>query len=320
MSHGVILDQDSLGPEDIDLSAIQTSCDSWDIHPHTQAKDTAQRCREAEVIISNKVVIDRAVLSQCPKLKLIAVAATGTNNIDLIAAKAQGVAVCNVAGYGIDTVAQHCWSLILALTTNLLAYQRDSRNGRWSDSRFFCLLDHPIIELQGKTLGIIGYGAIGQAVARIAAAFGMQVLISQRPGSPNHSNTDRIPFAELLKQADIVSLHCPLTAQNTNLIDRHCLQIMKPSALLINCGLGGLIHEADLAEALQAGAIAGAGLDVLSQEPPPKDHILLQQGIPNLILTPHSAWASREARQRLVDIMAANIQSFYRGELLNKVA
>lgn len=318
MKYGVILDQASLGPDDLDLQVLQQSCSSWDIHNQTSSQDTLERCQHAELIISNKVVLNESTLSQCPRLKLVVVAATGTNNIDIDACQRLGIAVCNAPAYGPETVAQHTWALILALSTQLLNYASDSRNGQWSQSPFFCLLNHPITELSGKTLGIIGYGEIGRAVGRIAQAFGMQVNICQRPGSKQH-DPSRQDFDTLLAQSDIVSLHCPLTPTTQHLINTAALRKMKPNAFLINCSRGGLIDERALHQALQDGVIAGAGLDGLSQEPPPSDHLLLQADLANLIITPHSAWASREARQRLVNILADNIKQFGLGQKLNRV-
>ena len=319
MKHGVILDQASLGPEDLDLSSLYQCCDNWNIHPQSSRQDTLSRCRDAELIISNKVVLDEETLAHCNKLKLVVIAATGTNNVDIAACRRLNIAVCNVPAYGPETVAQHTWGLILALSTRLLQYANDSRNGRWSQSPFFCLLDHPIVELNGKTLGIVGYGEIGKAVGRIAEAFGMKLVLCQRTDGQLDADPRRQSLDQLLTESDVISLHCPLNEVTKNIIDSAALKKMKPSALLINCSRGGLVDEKSLLEALNQGLIAGAGLDGLSQEPPPEDHILLQQPLDNLIITPHSAWASQEARQRLVNIMAANIRHFYRGQHHNRV-
>lgn len=318
MNHGVILDHASLGPDDLDLQILQQCCPSWDIHDQTSSQIVLERCQHAEFVVSNKVILNESTLSQCPQLKLVLVAATGTNNVDIEACKRLGIAVCNVPAYGPETVAQHTWALILALSTQLLNYARDSRNGQWSQSSFFCLLNHPITELSGKTLGIIGYGEIGKAVGRIAHAFGMQVNICQRSDS-KQQNPNRQDFNTLLAQSDIISLHCPLTPTTQHLIDAKALSRMKPSAFLINCSRGGLVDESALFQALQGGVIAGAGLDGLSQEPPPSDHILLQADLANLIITPHSAWASQEARQRLINILADNIKQFRLGQSFNRV-
>ncbi|MCV6626582.1 MAG: D-2-hydroxyacid dehydrogenase [Cellvibrionaceae bacterium] len=317
MLNAVILDEDSLGPGDLDLSQLLGHCGHWRRYPSTTSKQTLERCQQAQLVVSNKVILDDSILAACPELKLILIAATGTNNIDLKAAASRGIAVCNVPGYGVASVAQHCWALILALATNLKAYDRDARNGRWSASPFFCLLDHPVLELQGKKLGIVGYGAIGQAVANIGRSFGMEILVSARPGSA--ADGGRLPFRQVLSQADVLSLHCPLTPDTENLIGAAELATMKTGALLLNCARGGLVDEAALIEALRGGHLGGAGLDTLCQEPPPAELPILAEDIPRLLLSPHSAWASREARQRLVNIMAGNLEAFLAGSRLNRV-
>lgn len=317
MLTGVILDEASLGPDDIDLNPVLQHCQNWQRHRTTNKNQTIERCQHADIVVSNKVLLDAQTLRQCPRLKLIAIAATGSNNVDLDAAKQLGIVVCNVAAYGTASVAQHCWALILNLAGSLKPYDQDSRNGKWSESPFFCLLDHPIIELQGKTLGIIGHGAIGQAVANIGRAFGMNILISARP---NHDATEgRTLFTQLLRESDIVSLHCPLNDATANIIGSKELEAMKNSAMLINCSRGGLIDESALIHALKNRQIFGAALDTLSQEPPPKDLPILAADIPKLLLSPHSAWASQEARQRLVNIMGDNIASFLAGTPKNQL-
>ena len=268
-------------------------------------------------MISNKVRLDAAAFAAAPQLRLVCVAATGTNNVDLDAAQRHGVTVCNVRGYATPAVVQHVYALILALTTRLPDYQRDVANGRWQASPYFCLLDHPIRELAGRTLGIVGYGELGSAVARVAAAFGMSVLIAQRAGSA--AQAGRLALTELLPLVDILSLHCPLTPQTRGLIGAQELALMKPDALLINTARGGLVDEAALAAALRGGKLGGAGIDVLSEEPPRDNNPLLATDIPNLIVTPHIAWASREARQRVIDAIAANIRAFLAGTPVNVV-
>ena len=327
MLTAVVLDEKSLGPNDLDFSQLHSLCDAWHRYDHADAKQSQERCSVADIVITNKCVIDAAVMDAAPKLKLIAIAATGTNNVDLAAARQRGILVCNVAGYGSQTVAQHCIGLILALATQLTAYQRSISNGDWSRSPFFCLLDHPIVELSGKKLGIIGFGAIGRAVAKLGEALGMEVMIATRPGSVNDCstidtetmNSGRTALEVVIREADVLSLHCPLTETTQSLIDQNALQQMKRNSFLINVSRGGLIDETALAIALREQQIAGAALDVLSQEPPSPNHPLLAPDIPNLLLTPHSAWASREARQRLVNIMSDNIAGFIAGEPQNLV-
>jgi len=316
--HGVVLDADSLGP-DLDLARLRGQLDHWDWHGQTAPEQTANRIREADVVITNKVVLDADAFAAAPHLQLVCVAATGINNIDLDAAREHGVTVCNATGYGTPSVVQHTFALILALATRLPDYQAAVRAGEWSRSPFFCLLDFPITELAGKTLGVIGYGTLGQGVASIARAFGMQVRVAARPGA-TRIPVDRVAVEDLLEQADVLTLHCPLTDATRGLIGRAELERMKPDALLVNTARGGIVDEAALADALRAGAIGGAGMDVLTQEPPRDGNPLLADDIPNLIVTPHSAWGSHAARQRLVEQVADHIADFRAGRPGNVVA
>ena len=316
--HGVVLDADSLGP-DLDLARLRGQLDHWDWHGQTAPEETANRIREADVVITNKVVLDADAFAAAPHLQLVCVAATGINNIDLDAAREHGVTVCNATGYGTPSVVQHTFALILALATRLPDYQAAVRAGEWSRSPFFCLLDFPITELAGKTLGVIGYGTLGQGVASIARAFGMQVRVAARPGATGIP-VDRVAVEDLLEQADVLTLHCPLTDATRGLIGRAELERMKPAALLVNTARGGIVDEAALADALRAGAIGGAGMDVLTQEPPRDGNPLLADDIPNLIVTPHSAWGSHAARQRLVEQVADHIADFRAGRPGNVVA
>jgi glycerate dehydrogenase len=312
LSHfrGVILDAASLGG-DIDLSPITNTSSDWTVHATTTAEETIARLQNCQVAVTNKVVIDAQVMAKCPELKLICVAATGTNNIDLDAAEKLGIQVKNAEGYSTESVAQHSISLMLALAGQMQRYQNDLRQGLWSQSPFFCLLDHPINELSGKTLGIIGAGNTGLATARIAKALGMTVLLSQRPHTDS-CPADRTPFHTLLENSDVISLHCPLSDSTQHLIGAPELQKMKASSLLINCARGGIVDESALLQALHSNVIAGAALDVLEQEPPAENHPLLHyaQQHHNLLLTPHIAWASVKSRQRLVAIVAKNIHTF----------
>ncbi|WP_323753602.1 D-2-hydroxyacid dehydrogenase [Marinobacter sp.] len=306
----VFLDAKTLG-DDVDLSPIEQVTGGLTCHQRTAPDQVLERIRGFDTVLVNKVVLGREHFKACPELQTIAVVATGLNNIDLQAAKEHGIAVLNVTNYGRSTVAQHTIALILALATRLLDYNRDARNGTWARSDMFCLMDHPIMELEGKTLGILGYGDLGQGVAERAKAFGMNIVLGCRPGQEAGSvdGYPRIPLDELLAQADVLSLHCLLTEETRNLIGERELGLMKPTALLINTSRGGLVDESALVKALRAGHIAGAGFDVLTEEPPRNGNPLLAENIPNLIVTPHSAWASREARQRIVGITAANLQS-----------
>lgn len=312
---GVILDADSLGTR-IDLSPLTSLLDDWDIHGLTQPEEIADRVANAEVILSNKIVINAETLNNHPGIRLISIMATGTNNVDLEAATQQGIIVSNAVAYATPSVVQHTMGLMLALATNQYRYQADVRAGAWQHAPAFCLLDHPIVELGGKKLGIIGHGELGSSVARVARAFGMEVLVASR----TDGETGRTPLDELLASADIVSLHCPLTSDNKHLINRATLAQMKPSAFLVNTARGGLVHSEDLIHALNNGVIAGAAIDVLDIEPPTGDEPLLTDQPDNLIVTPHNAWGALESRQRLIGQMADNITQFLAGTPIRVVS
>ena len=313
----VFLDYESLDKNDLDFSQLKTAFDELILYPATPSEHVLQRVQNFEVIITNKVVIDAEIIEQCQNLKLILISATGTNNVDLAFAKSRGITVCNCQGYGTSAVAQHTLTLMLTLATSLLKYDRAVKNGEWNKSPIFCLLDFPIVELSGKTLGIVGYGELGKAVAKLAEAFGMNILVGALPNRPQSDG--RIPFPELLPQVDFLSLHCPLTDETRDLIDTQAFELMKNSAFLINCARGGIVNEKALADALRQGKIAGAATDVLSVEPPKNGNILLVDDIPNLIITPHSAWGSVDARQRIVNQMLENVQGFKQGKLIRQV-
>lgn len=306
----VFLDATTLG-NDLDFNALEQATGGIVKHDATSQDEVAERIRGFDTVLVNKVVLTREHFESCPELKTIAVVATGLNNIDQDAARDHDIQVLNVTNYGRSTVAQHTMALMLALATRLLDYDRDVRAGRWAQSDMFCLMNHPIMELEGRTLGIMGYGDLGQGVAERAKAFGMNILLGARPGQAagQVDGYPRLPLDELLPQVDVLSLHCLLTDETRNLIGARELQMMKPGALLINTSRGGLVHEAALADALRTGVIGGAGFDVLTEEPPRNGNPLLAGDIPNLIITPHSAWASQEARQRIVDITAQNLKS-----------
>lgn len=308
--HGVVLDLATLHPQDLDMSVLRATLPRWDMHEHTESVDGARRLQNATVAVTNKFPIDATLLARAPHLKLICVAATGTNNVDLAAAAERGIVVCNVTGYATPSVVEHVFALMLTLQRRL-AQQEHAAHSLWAHQRGFCVLDYPVTELHGKTLGIIGHGELGQAVARTGAAFGMEILIAQRPGGDDRSG--RVPLDELLRAVDVLSLHCPLTSTTRGLIGARELSLMKKTALLINTARGGIVDEAALMHALQHGRLGGAGVDVLIEEPPRHGNPLLLHKLPNLIVTPHVAWASREARQRLIDGLTANIRAWLDG-------
>jgi len=311
----VLLDCNSLGPDDLDLSALMALPVDWTIYPETSDREVCERIVDADIVLTNKVPINALSLSQAPRLKIISVMATGTNAIDLQAAAQHQVAVCNAVKYGTGSVVQHVWALILALTTKLADYQRAAVDGTWQHSSQFCLLNFPVEELQSKVLGIVGAGELGRGVAKVAEAFGLEVIYAALPGR-QYADQQRVDFEAFLSRADIVSLHCPLTAETTNLIDEVELALMKPSAVLINTARGGMVNEAALKRALLNGAIAGAGIDVLTNEPPREGNPLLDETIPNLIVTPHCAWVARQSRQRLVAQTVENLRAFLQEEPL----
>jgi glycerate dehydrogenase len=300
--------------------------DTWNctVHQVTAPAETIERIAGHTVAVTNKVVIDKVILNspEAGELKLIAVAATGTDIIDKDEAAKRGVKVCNVPGYATQSVAQFTMALILELATRAAKYGNAVKSGEWQNSPVFTLLTFPNMELAGKKLGIIGYGDIGQAVAQMARGFGLEILIAARPGSAAPIPKDRLSVNELLQQADIVSLHCPLTPATKNLINDRSLALMKPTAFLVNTARGALVDEAALIDALRNKKIAAAALDVISKEPPPPDHPIVQAAseLPNLLVTPHTAWSAREARQRLLVDVKANVEAFLRGEPRNLVA
>ncbi|MCO6411655.1 MAG: D-2-hydroxyacid dehydrogenase [Thiogranum sp.] len=317
MIQAAFLDLQSLNPSDLDLTPLHACAVNWQLHDHTADDAIVQRIGNADVVVTNKVPLGRAVIQAAPRLKLICVAATGVNNIDLDAAGDARIVVSNARGYATASVVEHVFLLMLALVRQLDAYRARVTAGDWAHSPYFCLFDAPIEELAGKTLGIIGFGVLGQAVAQLARAFSMKVKVAQRlHGAPL---ADRTPLDELLATSDIISLHCPLTQQTRGLIGESQLKGMKRNAVLINTARGGIVDESALVTALERGWIAAAGIDVLAQEPPRAASPLLQYRSPRLIVTPHIAWASRAARQRLVAEIAANIEAFLQAQPRNRV-
>jgi glycerate dehydrogenase len=313
----VFLDLSTVGPGDLSLARFDTLPLVWEYHDLTRPDQVTGRISDAGIVITNKCVLNEEMLAGAPELKYICSAATGFNHIDIDAADRRGITVSNVRNYATPSVVQHVYALILALSTRLLDYTAAVQRGDWSESTNFCLLDYPIDEIAGKSLGIIGYGTLGRAVAEVAPALGMKVLVCQHlHGEPD---LQRVELDELLAMADIISLHLPLNKQTENFIGQRELSLMKDNALLINTGRGGLVDEQALADALRKKRIGGAGFDVLSKEPPDTSNPLLANDIPNLIVTPHTAWASRQSRQRLVDQVADNIQSYLKGNANHRV-
>jgi glycerate dehydrogenase len=312
----VFLDESTISLGDLDFSALM-NLGSYRTFSSSNEEQIIDRAKDAYIIIANKAPITRKVLSALPKLKLVTLIATGYNNVDLQAASEMQVRVCNVSKYASIPVAQHTFGLLLNLATKLHVYHQDVQAGKWQKANSFTLLNYRTFELSGKTIGIVGFGAIGHEVAKIARAFGMHVLVHAPSGIRDNSypNTE---WNDLLRASDVVTLHCPLTARNRNLIDQDALAKMKKTALLINTARGGLVDEKALFDALQSGTIAGAGMDVLSEEPPVRGNILL--GAKNILISPHSAWSTVEARQRLIDETVKNIQAFLAGEAKNVVS
>lgn len=290
----------------------------WVDYAKTRPEEVVARIRDASIVITNKVKLPGEVLAQAPAVKLIAVAATGTDNVDLAYCRAHGIVVSNIRGYAVHTVPEHAFMMMLALRRSLLGWRQDLRAGLWETADQFCLFTRPIHDLHGSTLGLIGYGSLGQGMHRLAEAFGMRVLIAEHKGAAQ-VRAGYTPFETVLREADVVSLHTPLTPETRHLIGAREFLMMKPGAILINTARGGLVDEAALVDALKSGAIAGAGFDVLSVEPPHAGNPLLELDLPNFILTPHVAWSSREAMQTLADQLVDNIEAFVAGEPRNVV-
>ncbi len=323
----VFLDFDSLGPADIDTSALLTTLPDIVLYPSSADEEIDARAAGCEVLLVNKVRLDRARLEALPALRLVCLAATGTDNVDLAAARERDIAVCNIRNYATPSVVQHVFGLLLALTLRLHEYRQLLGRGAWQQSPHFCLLDFPSREHAGRTLAIVGYGQLGQAVGTVGHAFGMRVIAARSlreagngilpPAAPH---VDRLALPEMLAAADVVSLHCPLTPATRHLINRESLGRMRRDAVLINTARGDLVDYAALLVALRGRLIGGAGIDVLPEEPPAAGHPLLDARLENLIVTPHIAWAARESRQRALDEVVANVRDFFAGGQRNRVA
>lgn len=313
----VFLDRDTLSPETV-LRAPAFPHELI-VHDRTTPDKVAERIATADIVISNKAPLSRASLGRATPLKLIAVSATGTDIVDLAAAREHGITVCNIRNYAKHTVPEHTFALMLALRRSILPYRQSVLDGRWQEAAQFCFFDHPIADLGGSTLGIIGNGTLGKAVGRIAEAFGMTVLVAGRKGS-GEDKPGQTPFDEVMRRADVITLHCPLNAETRGIIGAREFSLMEQKPILINTGRGGLVDEQALEQALDRDQIAAAGFDVTDGEPPAADSPMMRIAArPNVILTPHVAWASREAIQALADQLIENIELFVAGTPRNVV-
>ena len=312
----VILDAYGVNPGDMDWQPV-AALGSLTTYDRTSRDEIAERCAGAEIVLTNKVPFDAATIESLDACKYIGVLATGYNLIDLDAARKKGIVVTNIPAYSTDSVAQNVFALLLAITNHVEEYSIRNRQGRWAQCKDFCYLDFPLMELSGKRMGIVGFGNIGQAVARIARAFGMNVGVYSSKPQEKLPEVRKMSMDEIFSECDVVSLHCPLAPDTRNLVDARRLAMMKPTAILINTGRGPLVDEQALADALNSGKIYAAGLDVLSTEPPKADNPLLTAR--NCFITPHISWASTEARVRLIDIAAHNIAAYLEGRPVNVV-
>jgi glycerate dehydrogenase len=314
----VVLDGFTVNPGDNSWESIE-KLGSATVHDRTELNSVAEVARDAEIVITNKCPVTAEAIKKLPKLKFIAVTATGYNIVDVAAARRRGIPVSNVPEYGTTTVAQFTWALILELCHRVGMHAESVKAGDWAKSPDFCYWRTPQVELSGKTLGVVGYGRIARRVCEIGREFGMQVVASGRPGSAKPKGTDVgwLETQELFEAADVVSLHCPLNAENERMVNRELLARMRKTAFLINTSRGGLVNEQDLADALQAGQIAGAAVDVVSQEPMRDGNPL--QSAPNCLITPHIAWTTLEARRRLIKTTAENVAAFLTGMPINVV-
>lgn len=313
----VLLDWSTMGP-DLDLGEMRRLLPDLEVFDETPDDKIAERIRDAEIVLGNKVILSEALFAGAPNLRFIGLTATGTDNVDVAAAQRRGIAVSNIRAYCTQSVVEHVFGCLLSLAHNLSAYDRDVRAGAWQRADDFCLITHPIDQLSTMTLGIIGYGALGQGVARAAETFGMGVIVAARPGSTRIPD-DRVSFDELLAKSDVISLHCPLNDTTRGLFGAREFRKMKNTAILINTARGALVDTLALAEALRAGELRAAAIDVLPKEPPVAGDPLLDYEGDNLIITPHIAWGTLSARQNAIDELTANIAAFLEGRARNRV-
>jgi len=313
----VFLDFATMGPG-LDLHELESLLDELAVYDVSADAEVGARIADADIVFTNKIRLSRELIEQAPKLRFIALTATGTDNVDISCARDHGIGVANIRNYCTASVVEHVFGVMLELAHGLGRYRSAVRAGEWQKSTAFCMLEYPIRELAAMTLGIVGYGALGQGVARVGRAFGMQVLVSARRGAEAVAD-DRVAFEDLLARCDVISLHCPLTDATRGLFGRAEFQAMKCSAILINTARGGLVDSQALADALAHGRIAAAAVDVLPEEPPVRGDPLLDYAGDNLIITPHIAWATDEARQNAIDELAANTRAFLEGRERNRV-
>ncbi|GKS68706.1 glycerate dehydrogenase [Nitrosomonas sp. PY1] len=313
----VFLDFGSVSREDLDCAALNQVISPWQYYYDSSDQEIVQRICDAEIVVSNKASLARPAIEAAVRLKLICVAATGYNNVDLVAAAEHGIAVCNVRDYATPSVVQHVFLLMLSLVRRFIDYHELVSRGGWQSSQFFCPMDFPIQELSGKTLGIVGYGVLGKAVAQVAQAFGMNVLIAEHKDKT--PRLGRVAFDEVIGRSDFITLHCPLSPDTQYLIGQREFALMKASAYLINTARGELINEIDLLQCLSSKRIAGAAIDVIQGEPPNQDSLILRHQPNNLIITPHIAWASQESRQRLINQLADNIRNFFQHKPFSQI-
>ena len=313
----VFLDFSTMG-DGLDLAALRAITPDLAVYDHSDRDQVAARIRDADIVYTNKIHLTDELLEAAKKLKLIGLTATGTDNIDIVSAREHGIAVCNIRDYCTESVVEHVFGVLLMIAHSLPAFRKSVAAGEWQKAQDPFLLAHPIRELSAMTMGIVGYGALGRGVARTAKSFGMNVVVSARPGT-SEIPSDRVSFLDVLEQADVISLHCPLNEQTRNLIGTAELRRMKNNAVLINTARGGLVDSAALAAALASGEIQAAAVDVLPTEPPVDGDPLLDYEGGNLVITPHIAWATNEARQNAIDELAANTRAFLAGENRNRV-
>ena len=313
------LDFATVGSDEVDVSPLQSLTESFDVYDNTPPEEVVDRVAGCDFVYVNKVRFTREIIEQSSDLKFIGLIATGTDNVDLDAAREKQIAVCNIRAYCTHSVVEHVFAVLLSLSHNIGNYHASVRRGDWQNAVDFCMLGFPIRELSAMTIGIVGYGELGSNVARVAESFGMKVIISRRPGTTDGQEDGRLEFEDVLREADVVTLHCPLTAETRGLIGARELELMKPDGFLINTARGGLVDSAALVKALADGVIAGAAIDVLTAEPPVDGDPILDYDGDNLIVTPHIAWATVEARQNAINEVALNVESFLGGGRRNRV-